>query len=370
MDCIRFKNVCKDYDGTNVIKDLNLEIKQGERIVIVGPSGCGKSTILRMISGLESVSSGELYLGDKLGNDIEPGDRNIAMVFQDYALYPHLTVFDNITFGLTMNKVPKDKIKKRASEAIRILNLFGIEKRYPKELSGGQMQRVALARALVKRAPYFLLDEPLSDLDLQLRASARGELVKIHGLYNPTFVYVTHDQVEAMAIGNRIVVMDKGKLQQMDTPENVYNRPVNTFVAKFMGSPSMNLINAIVIGNRLMLGSNNIEIPEVWLDIIKSSNENSVIFGVRPEHIIIGNINNKSSFQIKIRYIENHGSRKCIYFYLDENEMIATVDSSYSVDNLGSLYCSIDWSKVHFFHKDGSNFGYAENTKKEMELIG
>ncbi|WP_010240670.1 ABC transporter ATP-binding protein [Clostridium arbusti] len=370
MNGIRFKNICKNYESTSIIKDLNLDIKQGERIIILGPSGCGKSTTLRMIAGLETISSGELYLGEKLANDVEPGDRNIAMVFQNYALYPHLTIFDNITFGLRMNRVPKEEIEKRASEAVKILNLKGLEKRYPKELSGGQRQRVALARALVKRSPYFLLDEPLSNLDAQLRTSARGELVKIHELYNPTFVYVTHDQVEAMTIGHRIAVLDKGKLQQLDTPDNIYNKPVNTFVAKFIGSPSMNLMEAVVKGNRLILGSKSLEIPEVWLNVIKLNKENSVVFGVRPENVTIKNTNNSNSLPMKMKYIENHGNRKCIYFDLDGNEMLATVDSDYSVNNLDNLYYSIDWSKVHFFNKDGNNFGYPKNIKEEVELIG
>jgi ABC-type sugar transport system ATPase subunit len=373
MNGIRFKDICKNYGGTPIIKNLNLKIKKGERIIILGPSGCGKSTTLRMIAGLESISSGELYLEDELANDIEPGNRNIAMVFQNYALYPHFTIYDNITFGLKMNKFPREEIEERAKEAVKILNLNGLEKRYPKELSGGQRQRVALARALVKRAPYFLLDEPLSNLDAQLRTSARGELVKIHELYNPTFVYVTHDQVEAMTIGHRIAVLNKGELQQFDTPDNIYNKPVNTFVAKFIGSPSMNLISASLNGNKLIVGNESIEIPNMWLNVISCCNDkNNIIFGIRPEHINIKNIKDDASFSIKISYIENHGSRKCIYFNLNGNKMIAVVKSDYSINGLDNSYCSIEWHKAHFFDKDGFNLGYPKhiNTEEEVELIG
>ena len=256
MSSIVFKNVCKNYGNTQVVKNLNLEINPGERLVLLGPSGCGRSTTLRMIAGLEKITSGELYFGDKVMNDIESGDRNVAMVFQNYALYPHMTVWDNITFGLRMNKVEREEIEKRAREALKILNLEGLEKRYSKELSGGQRQRVALCRAVVKQSPFFLLDEPLSNLDVQLRNISREELVKLHNLYRPTFVYVTHDQIEAMTIGHRIAVLNKGYLQQIDTPEKIYNNPVNVFVAKFIGIPQINIIRVNINEGELLLKNN------------------------------------------------------------------------------------------------------------------
>ena len=260
MSSMVFKNVCKNYGNTQVVKNLNLEINPGERLVLLGPSGCGKSTTLRMIAGLEKITSGELYFGDKVMNDIESGDRNVAMVFQNYALYPHMTVWDNITFGLRMNKVEREEIEKRAREALKILNLEGLEKRYSKELSGGQRQRVALCRAVVKQSPFFLLDEPLSNLDVQLRNTSREELVKLHNLYRPTFVYVTHDQIEAMTIGHRIAVLNKGYLQQIDTPEKIYNNPVNVFVAKFIGIPQINIIRVNINEGELLLKNNRIKI--------------------------------------------------------------------------------------------------------------
>lgn len=262
MSSIVFKNVCKNYGNTQVVKNLNLEINPGERLVLLGPSGCGKSTTLRMIAGLEKITSGELYFGDKVMNDIESGDRNVAMVFQNYALYPHMTVWDNITFGLRMNKVEREEIEKRAREALKILNLEGLEKRYSKELSGGQRQRVALCRAVVKQSPFFLLDEPLSNLDVQLRNTSREELVKLHNLYRPTFVYVTHDQIEAMTIGHRIAVLNKGYLQQIDTPEKIYNNPVNVFVAKFIGIPQINIIRVNINEGELLLKNNRIKISD------------------------------------------------------------------------------------------------------------
>ena len=241
MKNIEFKAVKKKYDETTVIQELNFSIKEGERLVLLGPSGCGKTTTLRMIAGLEEISEGQLLMGGAVVNNVAPGKRNIAMVFQNYALFPHLSVWENITFGLKIQKLTEQEMAKRVKEALEILNLTGYENRKPKELSGGQKQRVALCRAIVKQSPYFLLDEPLSNLDAQLRQQARTELVKLHEIYKPTMIYVTHDQVEAMTIAQRIAIMNKGELQQIDTPENIYHRPANTFVASFIGTPPMNL---------------------------------------------------------------------------------------------------------------------------------
>ena len=233
MYSIEMKNVVKRFGKTEVIKGLNLSIKDGERLILLGSSGCGKSTILRMISGLETITSGELLLKGKLANNMDPGDRNIGMVFQNYALFPHMTVEKNISYGLRVNRIPEAEIKKRVADAVDILNLGGLEKRLPRELSGGQRQRVALARAIVKQSDFFLLDEPLSNLDAQLRGHARKELVKLHEMYGQTMIYVTHDQIEAMTVGQRIAVINNGKIQMLDTPHMVYHRPAN------ISSPSL-----------------------------------------------------------------------------------------------------------------------------------
>ena len=244
MASLSLRHIYKKYPGgVTAVSDFNLEIKDGEFLVLVGPSGCGKSTTLRMIAGLEEISEGELYIGDRYVNDIAPKDRDIAMVFQNYALYPHMTVFDNMAFGLKLRKVPKEEIKRRVEEAAKILDINHLLDRKPKALSGGQKQRVALGRAIVRSPKVFLLDEPLSNLDAKLRASMRTELTKLHKKVETTFIYVTHDQTEAMTMATRIVVMKDGLIQQVDTPQNLYDYPVNLFVAGFIGTPQMNFIN-------------------------------------------------------------------------------------------------------------------------------
>lgn len=258
---LTFHHVSKVYGTNQVVRDLDFSIKAGERLILLGPSGCGKTTTLRMIAGLESITSGDLYMGDRRVNDVAPGDRNIAMVFQSYALYPHMTVWDNITFGLQIQKLSPSEIEKRTQEAVDILQLEGLTQRYPKELSGGQKQRVALARAIVKHSPYFLLDEPLSNLDAKLRQQARTQLVKIHEIYKPTMIYVTHDQVEAMTVANRIAIINGGILQQIGTPEEVYHKPANTFVAQFIGTPAMNLLPADVHTDVLQWVGHRLRVP-------------------------------------------------------------------------------------------------------------
>ena len=243
MSSISLKNISKVYpDGTVAVNDVNLTIENKEFVILVGPSGCGKSTTLRMIAGLEPISKGELKIGDRVVNDVAPKDRNIAMVFQSYALYPHMTVYKNMAFGLELRKVPKSEIDKRVREAAKVLDIEHLLKRKPKALSGGQRQRVALGRAMVRSPDVFLLDEPLSNLDAKLRTTMRTEIIKLHKRLETTFVYVTHDQTEAMTMGDRIVVMKDGIVQQMDTPHNLYCNPCNTFVAGFIGSPRMNFI--------------------------------------------------------------------------------------------------------------------------------
>ena len=245
MASLSLKHIYKKYPGgVTAVSDFSLEIKDKEFLILVGPSGCGKSTTLRMIAGLEEITEGELFIGDRLVNDIAPKDRDIAMVFQNYALYPHMTVFDNMAFGLKLRKTPKEEIKRRVEEAARILDITHLLDRRPKALSGGQKQRVALGRAIVREPKVFLLDEPLSNLDAKLRAAMRTEITKIHKKIGTTFVYVTHDQVEAMTMATRIVVMKDGIIQQVDTPQNLYDLPVNIFVAGFIGTPQMNFINS------------------------------------------------------------------------------------------------------------------------------
>jgi ABC-type sugar transport system ATPase subunit len=348
---IRFENVDKTYNKNPVIKKLNLNIKKGERIILLGASGCGKSTILRMISGLETITAGNLYLNDVLANYIDPGDRSIAMVFQNYALFPHMTVNENITFGLNVNKVPKDEIKTRLAEVLKILNLEGYGDRLPRELSGGQRQRVALARALVKRADFLLLDEPLSNLDAQLRGQARKELVHIHGIYHQTFVYVTHDQVEAMTVGQRIALINEGIVQMLDTPSNVYRHPANIFVAKFIGSPSTNIIDIKYDNGQVhFVDGQSFTLPEVWIKQIANSGVKDFKMGIRPEDITLTTAENAgpASVNVKINYVEDYGNRIGYYFMLGGQEIVSIMP-----EHLFSLNATAAWkinfNKLHFF---------------------
>jgi ABC-type sugar transport system ATPase subunit len=361
MNNIVFKDVCKYYGKVEVIRNLNLEIPDGQRLILLGPSGCGKTTILRMISGLEKITSGDLYMGGQRANDVEPGDRNVAMVFQNYALYPHMTVANNILFGMQVAKVAKSEQNERLNWALNILGLTHLKDRFPRELSGGQRQRVALCRALVKKSPYFLLDEPLSNLDAQLRTLARGELVKVHEVYHPTFVYVTHDQIEAMTIGQKIVLIDKSIIQQFDTPSNIYNRPANVFVAKFIGSPSMNIVDADVDGNELVIEGQRIAIPDDWRRRI--GERSKLKLGIRPENIRIQN--GKGDCRMNIDYVENHGSLLCIAFKLNGVTCMATADVSAQITS--ETYFMIDWDKVHLFDCESTeNIGYPEERIKEQ----
>ena len=353
---IVFEHVYKSYDGkNNVIADLNLNIPSGQRMILLGPSGCGKSTILRMIAGLEKISGGNLYMGGKRVNDVDPGDRNVAMVFQNYALYPHMTVKRNIQFGMEIAKVPKAERDKQTDWALDILNLSEYRDRLPRQMSGGQRQRVALCRALVKKAPYFLLDEPLSNLDAQLRTAARAELVRIHEVYQPTFIYVTHDQIEAMTVGQRIVILDKSIIQQQGTPDEIYNQPANVFVAKFIGSPCMNICKASVENGKLIVGNEAAPIPEAWQKII--GGRKTVRFGIRPEHIEF--LPDDGDFSIKVTYTENHGNMLCVAFDVGENNLMATLDPFYVLQN--NLKLKIKWDKIHFFDDETEvNLGYPE----------
>lgn len=348
MDSIRFEQVSKSFGKTKVIEQIDLAVKKGERMILLGPSGCGKSTILRMISGLETVTSGNLYLNGQLANDIDSGDRSIAMVFQNYALFPHMTIQENVGYGLKVNKVRKADIAHKVGEAVRALGLEGLEARYPKELSGGQRQRVALARALVKSADFFLLDEPLSNLDAQLRGQARKELVKIHEIYNQTFVYVTHDQIEAMTIGHRIALLNQGIVQMLDTPHNVYHRPANIFTATFIGSPSMNILNVNVAERSIHLGAEKVELPELWLNQIHQSEATQLKMGIRPEDVRLSRNREGISIPVTIKYVEDYGNRVGYYFDVGEEEMISIMPENI-FGREEQTYWNILPEKLHFF---------------------
>lgn len=356
MASITLKNINKIYPGNVVaIQDFNLEIEDGEFIIFVGPSGCGKSTTLRMIAGLEKISAGELYIGDKLVNDVAPKDRDIAMVFQNYALYPHMTVFKNMAFGLTLRKMPKEEIKQKIEEAAKVLEIEHLLDRKPKALSGGQRQRVALGRAMVRNPAVFLLDEPLSNLDAKLRNQMRAEISKLHKKLGITFVYVTHDQTEAMTMGDRIVVMKDGFIQQIDTPQNLYNSPCNLFVADFIGSPQMNFIEGTVVKNEsgfaVEFAGHRIDLLENKQKKLDAYTGKEVVLGIRPEDISITNDNLKA-IDMKIDVIELMGSEMFLYCNLSDFKITirTPVVDGYKLDSILSF--TINKHKIHIFDKE------------------
>lgn len=359
MAQITMNNLNKSYDGkTTAVKDFNLDIDDKEFIVFVGPSGCGKSTTLRMIAGLEDITSGELYIGDRIVNDVAPKDRDIAMVFQNYALYPHMNVYDNMAFGLKLRKFKKDEIKKRVDEAARILGLEQFLDRKPKALSGGQRQRVALGRAIVRDPQVFLMDEPLSNLDAKLRVQMRAEISKLHQRLQTTTIYVTHDQTEAMTMATRIVVMKDGVIQQVGTPKEVYDTPENVFVGGFIGSPAMNFLHGKLTGNTFKLGQTTLEVPEGKLKVLKDQGYDGkdVILGVRPEEIHDEPVFIESSPGTKIKaYIEVSellGAETYLYSKIDDQDFIARVDSRTDVHSGQDLDLAFDLNKAHFFDID------------------
>ena len=358
MASISFRNVTKIYDGADkpVVPNLDLEIKDKEFIILVGPSGCGKSTTLRMIAGLESISSGELYIGDRLVNKVPPKDRDIAMVFQNYALYPHMSVYKNIAFGLTLRNVPKEEIDKRVHEAAKILDLEHLLERKPKALSGGQRQRVALGRAMVRNPAVFLLDEPLSNLDAKLRTSMRSEIARLHRRLDTTFVYVTHDQTEAMTMGDRIVVMKDGLIQQFDTPKVLYDTPCNLFVAGFIGSPQMNFIDVTIEadGNRYLavIGEDKLEIPAAKHAALKPYVGKQVVMGVRPENFLsFDKLNEKNGLSAKVDFCELLGAETNLYVYVGDLKVIVRMPSSVENPTEEFIKVPVDMKKAHFFDK-------------------
>ena len=363
MAGLKLININKTYpNGFVAVKDFNLDIKDKEFIIFVGPSGCGKSTTLRMIAGLEEITGGELYIGDKLINDVEPKDRDIAMVFQNYALYPHMSVYDNMAFGLKLRKVPKDQIEKLVNEAAKILGIEQLLDRKPKALSGGQRQRVAMGRAIVRNPKVFLMDEPLSNLDAKLRVQMRIEISKIHQRLEATIIYVTHDQTEAMTLGTRIVVMKDGVIQQVDTPQNLYDKPNNLFVAGFMGSPQMNFIDSVVTvnGNNvyLVFGNNKIRVPEARAKKLVEGGyvDKEVVLGIRPEDIkddeAFITAHPESSFAATVRVYELLGAEVFLYFAVDDYDITARVDPRTTARPGDTVTIAMDLAKMHIFDKE------------------
>ena len=367
MASLSLKDICKVYpNGFEAVKHFNLEIQDKEFIIFVGPSGCGKSTTLRMIAGLEEISSGELKIGDRVVNDVEPKDRDIAMVFQNYALYPHMTVYDNMAFGLKLRKVPKDEIDKMVKEAAKILDLTALLDRKPKALSGGQRQRVAMGRAIVRNPKVFLMDEPLSNLDAKLRVQMRTEIAKLHQKLGTTIIYVTHDQTEAMTLGDRIVVMKDGIIQQVDTPQNLYDKPSNLFVAGFMGSPQMNFLDAPVKkdGDNVTLecAGHSIPLPPAKAKkVLEGGYEGkTVTFGIRPEDVYdsemsINTLPAGAVFEAKINVYELLGAEVFLYFDLAEFPMTARVDPRTTARPGDTVKFAIDTEKIHVFDKETTN---------------
>ena len=345
MSKINIKNLQKSFGENRVINNFNIDINDGEFIVLVGPSGCGKSTLLRMISGLESIDQGEIFLDSKLINNLIPSKREIAMVFQSYALYPHMNVFENMSFGLKMEKIPKDEIQQKVNDAANTLQIEDLLKRKPKQLSGGQRQRVAIGRAITRSPKVFLFDEPLSNLDAALRSEMRVEISKLHKKMNSNIIYVTHDQIEAMTLADRIVVLNKGNIEQFGTPNEIYSDPNNIFVAEFIGSPKMNIIkinkDQIINSKTLKLFNN-----EVAVDNLKFEDE--LYIGIRPEDIILNN-DNEIQLEVKVDLVENLGFEKIIYTKILDHQII--IKSSEDVTEQ-SLKISFSKNKILFFDKN------------------
>ena len=360
MATLKFKDINKIYDNKfQAVFDFNLDVNDHEFIVFVGPSGCGKTTTLRMVAGLEEITSGELYINNRLVNDIAPKDRDIAMVFQSYALYPHMTVYDNMAFGLKLRKIPKEEIERRVNEEAAILGLEPYLNRRPKALSGGQRQRVALGRAIVRNPKVFLMDEPLSNLDAKLRVQMRSEIIKIHERVGATTIYVTHDQTEAMTMATRIVVMKDGYIQQIGTPKEVYNNPANIFVGGFIGSPAMNFLKGKYIDDCFVIEGSKTErtikifIPEKLRPNIQGYENDEVILGIRPEDIHInGEIVQKypkSATEVECDVVELLGHELIVYGYMNGQRIIVKTSANNDIQVHDKILFTFDMNKVHFF---------------------
>jgi multiple sugar transport system ATP-binding protein len=361
MAGLTLDHITKKYGEVTAVNDLNIQIRDQEFLVLVGPSGCGKSTALRMIAGLEEISGGDLYIGDRRVNDVAPKDRDIAMVFQSYALYPHMSVFDNMAFGLKLRKRPKQEIDRRVKEAAELLGLQNLLQRKPKQLSGGQRQRVALGRAIVREPQVFLMDEPLSNLDAKLRVETRAGLIKLHQRLQTTTVYVTHDQTEAMTMGHRIAVLRDGVLQQLDTPQTLYDRPANLFVAGFIGSPAMNFFPGQLAsdsGQDMWVQSSGmrLKLPESMRTNLNGQTGREIIFGVRPEHIYarteMPNADASRVARVNVSVVEPLGSEVFAYLSSDGREFIARMDATVQPKPGETIETIFDTDHLHVFDKE------------------
>jgi len=353
MATVTFDHIYKRYgDDVVAVNDLNLEVADGEFLVLVGPSGCGKTTALRCVAGLEEISDGKLLIGERVVNDVPPKDRDIAMVFQSYALYPHMSVYDNLAFGLKLRKVKKEEIDRRVKEAAKILGLERFLDRKPKALSGGQRQRVALGRAIVREPAVFLMDEPLSNLDAKLRVQTRAEIARLHQRLGKTTIYVTHDQVEAMTMGDRIAVMRDGLLQQVGTPQELYDHPVNVFVAGFIGSPAMNFATAVAEGKDLKLGGVKLELAGEQARAAESRPDGAnVLIGFRPEHLDVANgmDGHAVRFPAAVDVVEYLGNEELIHAQAEGNEIVALLPSDRNVKVGDRVELAVPMEKLHIF---------------------
>ncbi len=363
MARVQFEHVFKRFGKVEVVHDINLDIKDKEFLVLVGPSGCGKSTCLRMVAGLEEASEGDIKIGDRVVNGVDPKDRDIAMVFQNYALYPHMTVFDNMAFGLKLRHLPKNEIKKRVDDAADILGLQNFLQRKPKELSGGQRQRVALGRAIVRDAQVFLLDEPLSNLDAKLRVQTRAEITKIHQRVATTFIYVTHDQVEAMTMGTRIALLNAGIIQQIGPPQELYDHPSNLFVAGFIGSPAMNFFpSAKVVADGdtpkiVMEGVGLAVVPPLYKDQAREAAGKNLTFGIRPENLediemLPPDAKDESRITAPVEVVEHLGNELLVYMTAGGKNIVARLDPRSSAHTGGTTTLHIDTDQIHLFDTD------------------
>lgn len=360
MASVTYDHVYKRFGDVTAVNDLNIQIEDKEFLVLVGPSGCGKSTALRLLAGLEDISDGKILIGDQVVNDVAPKDRDIAMVFQSYALYPHMSVYDNMAFGLKLRKTPKDEIKRRVSDAAQILGISDLLERKPRQLSGGQRQRVAVGRAIVREPKVFLFDEPLSNLDAKLRVETRANISKLHQQLKTTFIYVTHDQVEAMTMASRIAVINKGILQQIDTPQTLYDTPANLFVAGFIGSPAMNFFPAKITkdGDGLIIDGNtfSVKIPGSRTDVYMPYNGKSVIFGIRPEDIHNPEFAppgiSAQPVQAKIDVTELMGNEIFVYLKNGDHNFVARVDPRSRYQIADDVQVVFNMENMHVFDRD------------------
>jgi multiple sugar transport system ATP-binding protein len=357
---VRLLNVCKVFGKLSVVRDFSLNIVDGEFLVLVGPSGCGKSTTLRLVAGLESLSSGGIYIGERLVNDIHPRDRDVAMVFQNYALYPQMSVYENMAFSLKMRKIAKTEIERTIRRTSELLKIDQLLDRKPGQLSGGQRQRVALGRAIVRNPRVFLFDEPLSNLDAKLRIAMRAELLELHQRLKTTVIYVTHDQLEAMTMGDRIVVMNEGVIQQVDHPQTVYDHPINRFVAGFIGAPSMNFIDCRIVptGDGLAAAADgfNFRIPNGKAALVRSYRDKEAVLGIRPEHIGLksdpGLSEDQPDFEAVVRVVESAGSEKIVHARVGSHSIVVRLDPHTRLKPGENVRFAVRMETAHIFDKD------------------